>query len=81
MPGLFGTLNLGARALQAQRTGVEIAGQNLANVNNPAYARQRVAISTSTAVDSGIGPQGTGSEAVRIVQVRSALIEIGRAHV
>lgn len=75
MPGLFGTLNLGARALQTQRTGVEIAGQNLANVNNPAYARQRVAISTSTAVDSGIGPQGTGSEAVRIVQIRSALID------
>ena len=31
MLGLFGTLNLAQRSLTTQRTGVEVAGQNLAN--------------------------------------------------
>src|SRR5664280_2315000 len=48
MLGLFNTLNLGARALQAQETGLEVTGQNLSNVNNPACSRQRVQISTSS---------------------------------
>lgn len=75
MSGLFGLLNLGARALQTQRTGVEIAGQNLANVNNPSYARQRVAIGTAPSVDYGLGPQGTGSEAISIVSIRNEIID------
>ena len=62
-----------------QRAGVEVAGQNLANVSNPAYARQRVAISTSITIQSEVGPQGTGSEAVNIVssQVRMAVHGVG----
>jgi flagellar hook-associated protein 1 FlgK len=75
MLGLFGTLNLGTRSLQAQRTGVEVAGQNLANVNNPAYSRQRVQIQTSYALPTVIGSQGTGVEAVAIQQIRDALLD------
>lgn len=75
MLGLFGTLNLGVRSLQTQRAGVEVAGQNLANVNNPAYARQRVVIQTSLTVNSPFGPQGTGADAMAIQQVRSALVD------
>ncbi len=75
MLGLFGTLNLAARSMSTQRAGVEVAGQNLANVNNPAYARQRVAISTSITIGSEVGPQGTGAEAVAIVQMRNAILD------
>src|SRR2546425_13211731 len=75
MLGLFGTLNLGARSLQAQQTGVEIAGQNLANVNNPAYARQRVQIQTSPTVTTAVGPQGTGVVVAAIQQIRDALLD------
>jgi flagellar hook-associated protein 1 len=75
MLGLFGTLNLGARALQAQQTGVEVAGQNLANVNNPAYARQRVYLQTSPTVDSPLGRQGTGVEVAAIEQIRNAFLD------
>ena len=39
MPGLFDTLNLAMRSMQAQQAGVTITGQNLANVNNPAVAK------------------------------------------
>jgi flagellar hook-associated protein 1 len=75
MLGLFGTLNLGARSLATQQQGSEIAGQNLANVNNPAYARQRLAIATSMAVPSAVGPQGTGVDSVAIVQLRNLLLD------
>ena len=75
MLGLFGVLNMGARSMGVQRAGVEVAGQNLANVSNPAYARQRVAISTSITVQSEVGPQGTGSEAVNIVSMRNAILD------
>jgi flagellar hook-associated protein 1 len=75
MLGLFGTLNLGTRALQAQQMGVEITGQNLANINNPAYARQRVDLQTSPTITTGVGPQGTGVDVVAIQQIRSAVLD------
>lgn len=75
MLGLFGTLEMGNRSLQTQRQGVEVTGQNLANVNNPAYARQRLTVQTSIAVQSQAGPQGTGVRPVAIQQLRDALIE------
>ena len=75
MLGLFNTLNLGARAMTAQQVGVEVTGQNLANANNPAYARQRVQLQTSTPTPGGIGMEGTGIEAVSIQQVRNQLLD------
>src|SRR6266542_25601 len=75
MLGLFGTLSMANRALQTQRNGTEVAGHNLANVNTPGYSRQRVAIETSFPVPSEFGPQGTGADAVAIVQLRDPLID------
>lgn len=75
MLGLFGTLNLGTRALQAQQAGVEVAGQNLANVNTAGYARQRVVLQTSGVVPTSFGPQGTGVDAQGIRQLRNALVD------
>ncbi len=75
MLGLFGTLNLGARSLQVQRQGIEVAGHNLANVNNPAYARQRIGIATSSTIPSIHGPQGTGASVTGIRQLRSAILD------
>lgn len=73
--GLFGTLGLAARSLQTQQTGIAVAGHNLANVNNPAYARQRLNIATTDPVQSPIGPLGTGAQAVAIQQIRNALVD------
>jgi flagellar hook-associated protein 1 FlgK len=75
MLGLFATLNLGTRALQSQQTGVEIAGQNLANINNPGYARQRIDLQTSPAITTGIGPQGSGVQVIGIQQIRDAFLD------
>jgi flagellar hook-associated protein 1 FlgK len=74
MLGLFSTLNLASRSLQTQMTGVEIAGQNLANVNTTGYSRQRVEIQTSPDVSTGIGLEGTGASAVGIQQIVSDVL-------
>jgi flagellar hook-associated protein 1 len=75
MLGLFATLDLGKRSLQTQQQGVEVAGHNIANVNTPGYARQRLVIQTSPAIDTPYGPQGTGADAAGIVQLRSAFLD------
>lgn len=75
MLGIFGTLGLASRSLSAYQTGAEVTGHNLANVHNPAYARQRIELQTSTTVSSELGPQGTGVEVVVIRQLRDALLD------
>lgn len=75
MSGLYGTLNLGARALQAQSKGLAVAGQNLANVNNPAYSRQRLVVQTTSAIPTPIGSEGTGVSAVAIQRLHDTLLD------
>ena len=76
MLGLFGTLNMGARSLQTQQMGVEVAGHNLSNVNNPNYSRQRVEIETSLTLPiGGLGSEGTGATVVSIKQIRDQILD------
>ena len=42
MSSLFGLLNLGASALQAQNAGVAVTSNNVANSTTPGYSRQRI---------------------------------------
>ena len=53
-----------------------MAGHNLANASNPAYARQRIDVQTSQDLQTTIGPQGTGADVVGITQLRSALLDL-----
>lgn len=76
MLGLFGTLNLSSRSMQVQQQGIEVAGHNMSNVNNPAYARQRVAIQTAPAIGTENGIEGTGSDTNRITQIRDVLLDV-----
>lgn len=75
MPGLFGALHLGQQSLHVQQQGMETAGHNLANVNNPAYSRQRINISTSITIPTPFGPVGTGSYITGVQQIRSSILD------
>jgi flagellar hook-associated protein 1 FlgK len=75
MPGLFDTLSLGTRSMQAQQVAVNTTGQNLANVNNPAYSRQRVNFQTSETVPMVGQVLGTGVEVGGIQQLRDVLLD------
>lgn len=66
---------MASRSLAAQRQGAEVAGHNLANVNNPSYARQRVVLSASAPIHTSLGSQGTGAEANQITQFRSNILD------
>ena len=65
---------MAARSLQTQMTGVEVSGQNLANVNTTGYTRQTVDIESSPEITTGIGPEGTGADVVAIQQAVSTIL-------
>ncbi|HUA69137.1 MAG TPA: hypothetical protein VMA13_11375, partial [Candidatus Saccharimonadales bacterium] len=75
MLGLFNTLNLGTSALQADEMGLEVTGQNLANVNNSAYSDQVVEIQANTPLTTTVGQEGTGVQVTGIEQLRDALLD------
>ncbi len=74
MLGMMGTLNLASQAMQAQMAGVEVTGQNLANVNTPGYSRQVVNLVTSPDIQSSVGSEGTGVSVASISQVVSSVL-------
>lgn len=75
MSGLYGTLNNTVKALSAHSRAIEIAGKNLANVNNPAYARQRVVYGDRGTVQTPDGAESLGLEARSIQQLRDTMLD------
>ncbi len=66
---------MAARSLSVEQQGTEVSGQNLANVNNPAYSRQQLVVQTATPLQTTIGQEGTGVQAVAITQLRSSILD------
>lgn len=60
MSGIMGLMDIAKRALAANQLGVEVTGNNIANVNTPGYSRQRVIFETSQALPMPYGPLGYG---------------------
>ena len=75
MSGLIGNLLNATKSLGAQQAGVEVAGRNLANINNPAYSRQRVQLGDRILVDTKLGPVGNGVEVLAIEQIRDQFLD------
>jgi len=75
MAGLIGGLINAAKSLSAQEVGVQVAGRNLANVNNPEYSRQRVILGDRVMADGKLGPVGSGVEALGIKQIRDQFLD------
>ncbi|MBK8475532.1 MAG: flagellar hook-associated protein FlgK [Opitutaceae bacterium] len=75
MSGLFSSLYTSTNALRAHSAALDIIGRNMANVNNPAYARQRIVYGDKGSVDTPLGSQSLGVEPVAIQQMRDRLID------
>ncbi|MBE2212821.1 MAG: flagellar hook-associated protein FlgK [Opitutaceae bacterium] len=75
MSGLFSELHRTSQAIAAQSQGVFVSGKNMANVNNAAYARQRVILGDRGVVQTVLGPQSLGVEALGLQQVRDKLLD------
>ncbi len=75
MSGLFASLSSTVSALSAQSLAVDTAGKNLANVNNPNYARQTVSFGDLGTVQTPTGPESMGLQALGVTQLRSAVLD------
>lgn len=72
---IIGDLANATKALSAHRYGVTTAGTNLANVNNPDYARQRVVLGEDGMVQTLVGPRGTGVEVQGFEHMRDLVLD------
>ncbi|MER3427132.1 MAG: flagellar hook-associated protein FlgK [Pyrinomonas sp.] len=66
----FSAFEIGRRALRAQQLGITVTGQNIANVNTPGYARQRLLLAPAPPdgarpLSIGVGVLVQGVEAAR----------------
>jgi flagellar hook-associated protein 1 len=76
----FGVLSTAVSALYAQKRGLDITGQNIANVNTDGYSRQRLSLQAVGAapvgaiysVDNG---SGGGVQVVDVGRIRDALLD------
>lgn len=78
----FFGLEMGKRALNAFRMGIEVAGHNVSNVNTPGYSRQRVNLATTDPyTEPGLmrpnipGQIGTGVKVDEIVRLRDEFLD------
>lgn len=75
MAGLFGNLVQASKALVAHQTAITVTGRNLANINNPEYARQRAIIADRYVNQTPRGPEGTGVEVLEVQQMRDVFLD------
>ena len=68
MSGLYTSLTMAARALSAQQLGLEVTGNNIANVNTAGYARRTIefaAVRPYSPMSAGNGVEVTGIRSIR----------------
>ena len=73
MTTIFGSFEIGRKALRVQHKGMEVSGQNVANTNTPGYSRQRVdmeAVVPPIVAGQSMAP-GRGVVVTDILRVRS----------
>lgn len=70
MGGLFSSLSAASQNLDAQRYGLDVTGQNIANLNTEGYARRRVDLAERLPND-GVG----GVDVVGVRAVRDAFVD------
>ncbi len=75
MPGLFDGLFIGRSGLHANQTALNVAGNNISNVNTPGYTKERVNLDPSIPIIAQPGEFGTGVQVTEIISFRDELID------
>jgi flagellar hook-associated protein 1 len=73
MSDLFASLTMAARALQSQQVGLDVVGQNIANVNTAGYARRQLDLAAVPPTDRRSA--GGGVEVSTIRAIRDQFLE------
>lgn len=74
MPG-FSSLEIGKRALLAQKFGLDVTSNNIANVNTPGYSRRSAILSETPPLNQNGAWVGTGATANRIATFRDEFLD------
>ena len=69
MAGIDSIIQIGKRALVANKTALDVTSHNIANVNTEGYSRQRAVLNPTPPLDVQPGPIGTGVEIKKIERV------------
>ena len=76
MLNAFSGIEMGKRALNAYRLGMQTVGHNVSNMRTEGYSRQRVLCSTVQPMDlPGVGQVGQGMKADEIVRIRDQFLD------
>ena len=68
---IFSIFNVGVRGLYAQKTALNVTGQNISNANTENYVRQRAELRESEPVDGAPGQLGTGVKVEEIIRIKN----------
>lgn len=71
----FSSFEIGRRALNASQLGINIAGQNIANVNTPGYSRRGVQLAESSLTNINGFSVGTGVTVAGVQTFRNNFIQ------
>lgn len=71
----FSAFEIGRRALNSNQFGIDITGQNIANVNTPGYSRQRVQLAETPPNNYSKFSVGTGVSVVGVQSFRDNFIQ------
>jgi flagellar hook-associated protein 1 FlgK len=78
MSDLLSNLSLAANSMAAQQAGLQVAGQNIANVNTPGYTKRAVELGAVAPTDALSA--GNGVDVVAITAARASLLESQLQH-
>ncbi len=73
--GLNSIFDIGRKGLRANLAGLNVSGNNIANVNTEGYSRQQIAFDPSYPFKTPQGIFGTGVEVASIRRVRNEIID------
>lgn len=73
--GLNAARSVAARSLEVFQTGIEVAGQNIANANTPGYVREDLVLASGPTYGDGRLVKGTGANLVGVRQAIDKFLE------
>lgn len=76
MGTLFSTLDLGRTGLQVAQVQLDVAGNNIANVNKAGYSRQRVELTTRVPNLLSFGALGRGPQLAGVTRLREDFLDV-----
>lgn len=75
MSGIFNIFNIGREALYVNQAGIQVTGNNIANINTPGYARQRVVIKQTAPITTSYGLIGSGARIDDVTNIRDTYLD------